>query len=363
MPPDEPGASTAALGLPVEEAYFFRSLVENSSDAIVSIDESSRILYANRAVERIFGYDPEELIGESLAILMPDRLRSEHFGAFERYLETGERTIDWNSVELPAEHKDGHEVTISITFEEHDHADKRIFSGIMRDISEAKAREKKLRQQKREITMLQQVFSRVFRHNIRNQLSVARGHITTVETQTDDKPVRRSLQAALESIERLLGHAEKTRKIERVIQSDPDHTVRSLRTLVSDGIESFPDNLEVTIENAVDDVPVVVIDGFQTAIKNAVENAIQHNPSPVSVTITSELREQTVDLRIVDDGDGIPPHEITVLTEGEETALSHGSGVGLWLMEWYVKKSDGELDITGDDAGTAVNMTLPREPL
>jgi len=129
----------------VQDTGFFRSLVENGSDAIISVDENSRILYANQSVERVFGYTPEELIGDPLTTIMPDRFRDAHFEALDRYLDTGERTLDWNGIELPAEHKDGHEVPLSITFEEHSYEGTRIFSGIMRDISERKAHKENLK--------------------------------------------------------------------------------------------------------------------------------------------------------------------------------------------------------------------------
>jgi C4-dicarboxylate-specific signal transduction histidine kinase len=49
-----------------------------------------------------------------------------------------------------------------------------------------------------------------------------------------------------------------------------------------------------------------------------------------------------------------------MLNSGTETPLAHGSGVGLWVMNWYVKKSGGELEITGNDSGTTVTMQLKR---
>ena len=144
-PPDDFGVSTGRLDAIVQDTDFFRSLVENGSDAIVSIDRDSTIIYANQSVERVFGYAPEAMIGEDLTMIMPDRFHTLHFDAIDQYLETGERTLDWNDIELPAEHKDGHEVPLSITFEEHSYEGERIFSGIMRDISERKSREENLR--------------------------------------------------------------------------------------------------------------------------------------------------------------------------------------------------------------------------
>jgi PAS domain S-box-containing protein len=138
-PSDERGVTTAELDALVQDTEFFRSLVENGSDAIVSINEQSTILYANRSVERVFGYSPEEMVGEKLTMIMPDRFQADHFGAIDRYVDTGERNLNWNNIELPAEHKDGHEIPLSITFEEHAYEGDRVFSGIMRDISEQKA--------------------------------------------------------------------------------------------------------------------------------------------------------------------------------------------------------------------------------
>jgi len=135
-PSDEPGV--ADLDALAEDAEFFRSLVEHGSDAIVSIDEHSTIRYANRSVERVFGYAPDDLVGEKLTTIMPKRFAADHFDAVDRYLDTGDRQLDWNDIELPAEHADGHEVPLSITFEEHVHDGDRVFSGIMRDISDRK---------------------------------------------------------------------------------------------------------------------------------------------------------------------------------------------------------------------------------
>ena len=144
-PSDEFGVSTGDLDALIRDTDFFRSLVENGSDAIVSIDRNSTIIYANQSVKRVFGYDPEAMIGEDLTMIMPDRFHASHFDAVDQYLDTGDRTLDWNSIELPAEHKAGHEVPLSITFEEHSYEGKRIFSGIMRDISDQKAHEENLR--------------------------------------------------------------------------------------------------------------------------------------------------------------------------------------------------------------------------
>jgi len=123
---------------------FFEVLVENGSDAIVSIDEDSEVVFANSSVERIFGYEPEELVGEPLTKIMPESFHDAHHDAVDEYIRTGERNLDWNNIELPGVRKDGTEVPLSITFEEHEYDGESVFSGIMRDITEQKGYEETL---------------------------------------------------------------------------------------------------------------------------------------------------------------------------------------------------------------------------
>ncbi|MBV9211895.1 MAG: PAS domain S-box protein [Acidobacteria bacterium] len=123
----------------------FRALAETASDAIISIDEASRIIYVNHAGENIFGYAIEEMLGADLTMLMPDYLRHLHRAGLNRYLETGEKHISWDGVELPGLHKDGHEIPVEISFSEFSRNGKRYFTGIIRDVTERKRAEEELR--------------------------------------------------------------------------------------------------------------------------------------------------------------------------------------------------------------------------
>ena len=122
----------------------YRIVAETASDAIVTIDEQSRILYANGAVEKIFGYSLEKLQGQSLMLLMPDYLRHVHEAALRRYIETGVRHMHWEAIEIPALHISGAEVPIEVSFGEHHENGQRLFTGIMRDITERKRTQKAL---------------------------------------------------------------------------------------------------------------------------------------------------------------------------------------------------------------------------
>ncbi len=90
------------------------------------------------------------MIGRELTMLMPEYLRHLHEAGFARYKETGQRHLNWNSLELPGLHRDGHEIPLEISFGEFLHQGRRYFTGIARDVSERKRAEEALRRSREE---------------------------------------------------------------------------------------------------------------------------------------------------------------------------------------------------------------------
>ncbi|MGQ3411042.1 PAS domain-containing sensor histidine kinase [Natrinema sp. LN54] len=122
----------------------FEALADALPDGIIVLDTNSDIQYANPAVERILGYDPDELVGSSKVKIIPERLRQTHLSALQRYLDTGERHINWTYVELPGQHTDGHEVPLGVSLNDFTYEGDRYFVGLFRDISPRKEAERTL---------------------------------------------------------------------------------------------------------------------------------------------------------------------------------------------------------------------------
>ncbi len=125
--------------LRAEERY--RLVAETATDAFITIDLDSRILFVNAAAEKIFGYAREEMLGWELPMLMPEYLRDLHKAGFKRYLETGEKHIRWESTELTGLHKSGVEIPVEVSFGEFVSEGEHTFTGIVRDVSERKRAE------------------------------------------------------------------------------------------------------------------------------------------------------------------------------------------------------------------------------
>jgi PAS domain S-box-containing protein len=122
----------------------FEALTENTNFAVVTINESSVVQYASEPVADLFGYEPAELIGEPLTAIMPERFHGPHHEAIDRYLTTGDRSLNWGWLELPGQHRDGTEFPLGVSFGERDTDDGRLFTAIIRDISEQHEREEQL---------------------------------------------------------------------------------------------------------------------------------------------------------------------------------------------------------------------------
>ena len=122
-----------------------RVMAEAASDVIITIDQDSRVLFVNPAVEKLFGYRVDEVMGQSITMLMPERLGHAHRTSIERYIETGKRHITWDGTEFNGLHKNGEEIPLELSFGEFIKNDRQCFTGIIRGIAKRKRAEEELR--------------------------------------------------------------------------------------------------------------------------------------------------------------------------------------------------------------------------
>jgi two-component system, LuxR family, sensor kinase FixL len=119
-----------------------RSIVTTAGDAIITHDERGVIDGFNPAAERMFGYAAQEALGQNLKILMPSPYREEHDGYLKRYCATGEKHVIGTVREVIAQRKDGSQFPVELAVSEV--IPRRLFTGIVRDISARKAMEKQV---------------------------------------------------------------------------------------------------------------------------------------------------------------------------------------------------------------------------
>ncbi|HJT80677.1 MAG TPA: PAS domain S-box protein, partial [Chthoniobacterales bacterium] len=129
-----------------DTAARLKGIVDTAVDGIITINERGIVETMNPAAERIFGYTTDDVIGKNVSMLMPEPYRSEHDGYLERYRRTGERRIIGIGREVRGRRKDGTEFPMDLAVSATNLGDRRIFTGLVRDITARKELEREILQ-------------------------------------------------------------------------------------------------------------------------------------------------------------------------------------------------------------------------
>lgn len=128
-----------------DDSLRLQAIIETVIDGIITIDERGVIETVNPAAARLFGYEPGEVVGKNIKNLMPSPYRQQHDGYLERYISTGEAKIIGIGREVTGMRKDGTTFPMRLAVSEVLLEDKRIFTGIIHDLSDVKEAEDKIR--------------------------------------------------------------------------------------------------------------------------------------------------------------------------------------------------------------------------
>ncbi|MDS0474054.1 PAS domain-containing sensor histidine kinase [Natrinema sp. 1APR25-10V2] len=224
----------------------------------------------------------------------------------------------------------------------------------IRDITEYKARERRLR-----------LLSRVVRHNLRNETNVLMGYAERLKSAIEDETLEEEVETISEIATEIGTLSDSIRQVEEI--AEPDATERSptdLGDLVKETaaeIRSQHPEAELTVD--IRSNPSVNVDrGLRYAVKHALENATVHNDreTPIITVVVTETTDRG-EIRVIDTGPAIPDVETTVLKEPVTASTTyHGSGIGLWVMQWCVDALGGELVFEENDPrGNVVRFLLP----
>lgn len=124
-----------------DSLHRLQTISDNVLEAIITIDTTATIISCNRAVEYLFGWSVSELVGQNVKVLCPEPYRTEHDAYIYEYVSGGPPRIIGLGREVPAQRKDGTVFASELTVSEVKQEGKRIFIGVLRDISERKRAE------------------------------------------------------------------------------------------------------------------------------------------------------------------------------------------------------------------------------
>jgi signal transduction histidine kinase len=223
-------------------------------------------------------------------------------------------------------------------------------TGIARDITDKQIREQRL-----------SVLSRVLRHNVRNRMTVVQGTASYLRDTLTDEELQRHAERITDAAQDLADLSTHARQAESILREDQQQRERiDLVTAVHNALDDVDTDRAATLDTDLpESAPMFATSGVSTAIAELVENAIRHCDD-VTVRITVSIAADTVSVSVADDGPGIPDHERAVLATGEETQLEHGTGIGLWLVNWVVTAAGGDVQFRENDPdGSVVELSFP----
>ncbi len=362
-----------------ESEEHYRALTETASDVIITMDQDSTILFVNGAAEKIFGYVPAELIGQKITALMPELLRHRHKEDMRRYLETGERSFSWSAVSFPGLHRSGREISLEVAFAESGIGDKRIFTGIIRDITERKHADAELRRNREEL-------AHVTRITTMGELAASLAH----ELNQPLTAILSNAQAAQRFLSGKPSDIEEVREILHDIVEDnkrAGEVIRQLRALVKKGEFDFSSidlsdiiqeimslvhsdavlrNLRVRLD--VDpDLPRARGDKIQlqqvllNLLLNAFEAMKDCPADERDVSVRAELDgRDMLQISVSDHGTGLTSDQLDKIFQPFFTTKREGLGMGLSISRSIVQAHGGRLWAENNaDHGATFYFTLP----
>jgi PAS domain S-box-containing protein len=358
-----------------------RIVVETASDAVVSIDEGGTIILANPATKRIFGHNPEELIGKSLTVLMPGAMRGLHETGFKRYLETGARHLNWQGTEVTALRANGEEFPAEVSFGEMTLDQRKIFTGFIRDISGKKRAEEELRNSQAELARMMRVMTigqltASIAHEVNQPLSgIVMNASTCLRMLSGDQP---NIEGARETARRTIRDGNRASEIvtrlrtlfkrKEVAAESIDLNDAALEVIALSLSELQRDRILVRHDLA-ENLPAVKGDRIQLqqVILNLMRNALDAmrdvDDRPRELLIKTESDDsKNVKLTMQDTGIGFAPDAANRLFDSFYTTKDGGMGVGLSVSRSIIEAHRGRIWASANEGpGSSFAFSIPRD--
>lgn len=317
----------------------FSKLVTSSSDVIAIVDENGQFDYISPACERTLGYTQDELIGKSAFQFMPPDDRQQ---AMESFFEAIENPDIEPIIEFRFEQPDGDgwaflEARGTNLFDD-DFINGFVVSA--RDIANHKRREQELTQQNEQLRNIRKVIT----HDLRNPLSVA-DNALILYRDTGDVEYLDKIERATNRIGRLIEQVTSLANDDTKITETTTVSLKSVARDAWEMVETGDAELHVydTSEFEADR------DRFQQLLENLFNNAVSHNDTPVTLSITT-ANERII---IEDDGVGIPEEDRERIFESGYSTEAEHTGFGLSIVKQIALGHGWDIEVTDGETGGA----------
>jgi PAS domain S-box-containing protein len=325
-----------------------KAVIDNAVDGIITINIKGQVEAFNPAAEKIFGYSSEEIIGQNIKVLMPEPYQSEHDGYLNNHLTTGVKKIIGIGREVEGLRKDGSTFPLDLAVSEVQLDDRRLFIGIIRDITERK-----------KIDQMKSEFISTVSHELRTPLTSIRGALGLVLGKgAKDIPAKllRLLETANRNSNRLTFMINDILDLEKISAGELDlrFEVVNLSALAKRAIEEndgYAQSHKVKLkllDNGVENTTVRV-DQYRLlqVFANLISNAVKFSKENDSVTIEVKRIDNKVRVSVKDNGPGIAAEFSSRIfqrfaqADSSDTREKGGTGLGLSISRAIIDQLGG----------------------
>ncbi|MFQ3235394.1 MAG: PAS domain S-box-containing protein [Paraglaciecola sp.] len=353
-------------------------------DGIITINEYSIVESINPATERIFGYSAAEVIGHNINMLMSEPYHSEHDSYFESYKTTGEAQVIGIGRIVEGQRKDGSTFPLELAVSKMQLGDKRLFTGIVRDITERKLSEQAIIAAKTEAEQANRAkseFLAVMSHEIRTPMNGVIGMVDVLQ-QTSLKgyqvgmvnTIRDSAYSLLSIIEDILDFSKiEAGKLE--VEHEPmaiEEVVERACIMLDPLAEKKEVELTLFTDPAIPELVLGDASRLRQIVVNLTNNAIKFSSGtdrPGQVLVQAVMTDPAVlEICVIDNGIGIEQSALTRLftafaqADITTTRRFGGTGLGLSIARNLVQLMGGEITVQSTlNRRTIFTVNLPVE--
>ena len=367
-----------ASDLAAIDTALLAAILNTAVDAIITIDERGKILSANRALQKLFGYLPSELIGKNISCLMPEPDRSSHDGYLAKYQQTGKAAIIGIGRQVVGQRRDGSLIPVDLAVSEIQVGNRKMYTGIVRDMTERHQVESDLRAaqqrliQSERLTAIGQMMTGLA-HESRNALQRSRACLDMLELDLQSSPDQQDLikrtRSALVELQVLY---EEVRSYAAPIQLERSRQyIRELCEETWLNLREQWQSRHIDLVASCDACPPVSCDKQRICqvLRNIFENslAVSPNGSSIFVDCRTIQRDQSLfaQISVTDQGPGLNEEQRLRMFEPFYTTKTRGTGLGMAICHRIIDSHGGRIfvgtGIESDDekTGAVIVVELP----
>lgn len=349
--------------------HLFALAIEAAPNAMLLVDRDGRIILVNAQAERVFGYKREELLGQSIELLVPARYQHTHSGYFAQFWQQPNVRPMGVGRDLHGRRKDGTEVPIEVGLNPMQTGAGSFVLAAIVDITERQRLQREA-QRATHFALLGRLAASLS-HDIRNPLSTAMLHVDLLEEElrapAPDSPEQTAqslaeIRTQLARLNDLVQDYLSLARLENITRTLQDFGA-AVQTWATEW-QAFAAVHRITVH----------LDGLETlgqvafhantlrrAVDNLIQNALQAMEPGGTLTLVGQGTASQVQLQIRDTGSGIPAARLQQVFEPLYTTKPEGTGLGLYIVQEIVAAHGGQITVQSTkEQGTTFTFTLPR---